>query len=317
MRLRATQRTRLRNQRVQPQRRRDQVAHARVARRCRRRQRGDVFLPVPPRRQEVWADNNGAGAVCNARVKRVGDGGRRLRTCAASAAPQRLAGGLHARTSSMCAACTTARPVCALYASTSRSCAAPVSREAQLALANGYAPAGRWTRPCATRGPPARRPRRRRQPMLRPEPRAPVDARRAVRLLSRGAAAHWRAQAQCLVAATKRRLCRRVTSGLAPAPCDSDVHAVRSEAAGLWAARTRRRTKRGRLRVCRPGFLPAAGTTLLCAGSPRATRPAGGSAAAAGPGPHAACGRVRLLSLRAAAAHRKLRWRPPPATTTG
>ena len=87
----AAQRARLRHQRVQPQRRRDQVAHARVARRRRRRQRGDVLLPVPPRRQEVWADNHGAGAVRNARVERVGDGGWRLRACAASAAPQRLA----------------------------------------------------------------------------------------------------------------------------------------------------------------------------------------------------------------------------------
>ena len=89
MRLHATQRTRLRNQRVQPQRRRNQVAHARVARRRRRCQRGYVFLPVPPWRQEVWADNHGARAVRNARVERVGDCRRRLRMCAASDAPQR------------------------------------------------------------------------------------------------------------------------------------------------------------------------------------------------------------------------------------
>lgn len=157
--------TRLRHQRVQPQRRCDQVAHARVARRRLCRQRRQVLLPVPPRRQKVRAHHHGARAVRHARVERLADGGRRLRHTPRFSSP------CHAgvpfsqgtRTSSMCAACTTARPVCALYASTRRSCAAHGARETRQARQRGRlrAPATRWTRPCASRGQQARCQRRR------------------------------------------------------------------------------------------------------------------------------------------------------------
>ena len=57
------------------------------------------------------------------------------------------------RTSSMCAACTTARPVCALYASTRRSCAAAVRREAQLALVDVARARTSWSLDSALRDP--------------------------------------------------------------------------------------------------------------------------------------------------------------------
>ena len=70
----------LRHQRVQAQRRCDEEAHAWVARRRRCCQRRQVLLPVAPRRQEVGAHNNRGRAVRHARVERVGDAGRSLRS---------------------------------------------------------------------------------------------------------------------------------------------------------------------------------------------------------------------------------------------